>query len=30
VINVAGNADERGHLQFQDPRNLRLTLDFVF
>ena len=30
VINVAGNADERGHLQFQDPRNLRLTLDFIF
>ncbi len=30
VINVAGNADERGHLQWYDPRSVRLTLDFTF
>jgi outer membrane receptor protein involved in Fe transport len=30
VINVAGNSDERGHLQWYDPRSVRLTLDFAF
>ncbi len=30
VINVAGNSDERGHLQWHDPRSVRLTLDFTF
>ncbi len=30
VINVAGNADERGHLQWHDPRSVRLTVDFIF
>ncbi len=30
VVNVAGNADERGHLLWHDPRNVRLTVDFIF
>lgn len=30
VINVAGNADERGHLQWHDPQSLRLTVDFMY
>jgi iron complex outermembrane recepter protein len=30
TINVRGNADERGHLRFHDPRNFRLTVDLQF
>jgi outer membrane receptor protein involved in Fe transport len=29
VVNVAGNSDERGHLQYQDPRSFRLTVNFI-
>jgi iron complex outermembrane recepter protein len=30
TLNVPGNADERGHLMFHDPRNFRLTVEVLF